>query len=547
MRTRHLILMITVLVSLQVVIQAQYTYKSLSSTTLETAQIEIPDPQDTIDSIVVTSSDPKGRGTNNDYVERNIQVKTFYVNVGLGMGENEFVFNLFKNRKFVTAFTVTILRVAPDKSSNSGKANSLQTRPAYSNSAQVLVPTITEESTSTRAVSLNKIAYFGPTRSDQTGSDQVDSGRKALELSSPQPLSPKDDSFVRGSISPVLVVANVSNDKKARDAEDESVPFNPNLRLLFGFEQVGASSAATKGHPFVDLVLNIPVGQLGVKYTSNGRTPTRRYFKNAFWTNLKLTSTPNQALPDLGGTTEAAITGFFGSNQSSRVNDLVQAFEMKIGWESSLSSNFGIIGGIGATSPLTSEKTAVAYKIPRLANGEVHPEFKRIFGPTQDFDGIENLILTSGDRDRFMRNWFVGGRLRYQLIPERMNDVYPAVFDLTVGQDEVLTNKLIGAVLKFDSFVPIPVKGLNFLYFGASFSSRLTRRVNTTTFPFFLEPASNINIFSSGNFVRNIRDVRELNSDRDNFSFRFGVDLLQLLNKKDRVEEPERQPKRRVY
>lgn len=297
----------------------------------------------------------------------------------------------------------------------------------------------------------------------------------------------------------------------------------------------------------MDLLLNIPVGQFKVDYknelktgcrvkdTDNCKVPIKRYFSNSFWTSFKLTSSPTQALPDLGGLTSSAISGFFGSNQSDKVNDLVQAFEMKIGWETTVRKGFSLIAGVGATSPLSSEKTVAAYKIPRLGDGTVQPEFKRIFGiPDQNLE-LTNLILTSGDRDRFMRNWFVGGRLRHQIVG-KADEAYPAVFELTFGQDEVMTNKLVGRVLKFDSFVPIPIKGLKFLYFGASFSSKLTRKVNTTTFPFFLEPAApGVNIFANTNFVRNFRDIRELNSDRDGFSFRFGVDLIQLLNKADKT------------
>jgi len=520
-------------VSLMVVLCAQTygqaKYNSLKSTTLDSAQIEIPDPNDTIDNIVVTSSDPAGRGKDGEYVDRNVLAKTFYVNVALGMGENEFVLNLFKNKKFVMAFTVDILRVAADSPVKSKASVAIQPGTVFS------APTGYPASKSMTSPAVTDAPTASVTQSGPYPSELV-SARVSYQSISAATSPPESDVPPSGRATvplPLPAQTPKTTNEKARDAEDERIPVNPNLRLIFGFEQAGASSATTTGRPFVDLLLNIPLGQFSVKYKNDERTPVRRYFRNAFWTQFKLTSTPNQNLPNLGGITTNAINGFFGSNQSTQINDLVQAFDIKIGWETSLRPNFGLIAGVGATSPLTSEKTVLAYKIPRLPNGDVQPEFKKIFGPDQDFTGINNIILTSGDRDRFMRNWFVGGRLRYQLIPSRVAEVYPAVFDLTIGQDEILTNKLIGAVLKFDSFVPIPIKGLSFLYFGASFSSRLTRKVNTTTFPFFLEPATNVNIFANDNFIRNFRDINQLNSDRDHFSFRFGVDLMQLLNKKD--------------
>ncbi len=496
------------------------------STTLDSAQIVLVDSGDTLDHIVVSSSDPE-RGCD-DCVEKNAAAHTFYINVALGMGDNEFVITGYKNKRYVRNYVVYILRVAADskaKKTAAKPASQLNSTVAINQKASLaeIPPTTLISATFQTDV----LARSGPNTTEDKPSIVVVSNASTVE---PTPI----ETFLSGRASAIPQVAPTPSAKqKALDGEDTSIPINPKARLIFGFEQVGASSSVSKGRPFVDLMFNIPVGKWSVDYKSNGEK-TKRYFTNSFWTSFKLTSSPTQTLPDLGGLTAPAISGFFGSNQSNQINDLVQAFEMKIGWETVVRKGFSLIAGVGATSPLTSEKTIVAYKIPRLAdNVTVQPEFRRIFGPNQDFTNITNLVLTSGDRDRFMRNWFVGGRLRHQIIGD-VNEVYPAIFELTFGQDEVMTNKLVGRVLKFDSFVPIPVKGLKFLYFGASFSSKLTRKVTTTTFPFFLEPAApGVNIFAPTNFVRNIRDIRELNSDRDGFSFRFGVDLMQLLNKPD--------------
>lgn len=470
---------------------SQLTYPAI--TTEETAQIVFADSSPgTIETLRLTSRareliDKEYRQV---YTESS-GAKTYFLTVNLGFGPNKFTLVTYLKDGSETSTTITITRRQPD--TIPGTAANDQTAPANSTA----------------------------------------------------PISQKSAPTARPTLFAPVPAPSPSEAQKARDSEDTRIPINPKARLIFGFEQVGASSSTSKGRPFVDLLVNIPVGQLKVDYKhelkngcvpkpkDNCRVPIKRYFSNSFWTSFKLTSSPTQSLPDFGNLTSSTITGFFGSNQSSRVNDLVQAFEMKIGWETTVRKGFSLIAGIGATSPLTSEKTVVAYKIPRLANGMVQPDFQRIFGPGQDFTGINNLILTSGDRDRFMRNWFVGGRLRHQIVGDA-SEAYPAVFELTFGQDEVMTNKLVGRVLKFDSFVPIPVKGLKFLYFGASFTSKLTRKVNTTTLPFFLEPATDVNIFANTNFVRNFRDIPELNSDRDGFSFRFGVDLIQLLNKSEK-------------
>lgn len=521
--------------------QAQNIFYN-AETTLDSAQIAIVDTNDRFDQVEIRSSDQEKKCSG--CVEKNALRKTYYINVALGKGDNEFILIGFKNNRPVTTYVVNILGVEPD--SKAKKAYALRvgsaTSPVGINQNSSFNETLLNARAPQPGQTTVPVAYFGPKPDDGTPNPSSADRTSLTE----RPLSLK--SFVPTGLTALSLPVpepSPSDAQKARDSEDTRIPLNPKARLIVGSEQVGASSSTSKGRPFVDLLVNIPVGQLKVDYkhelkvgcnpvpkVEDCKVPIKRYFANSFWTSFKLTSSPTQTLPDLGGLTAPVVNGFFGSNNSSKVNELVQAFEMKIGWETTVRKGFSLIAGVGATSPLTAEKSVLAYKIPRLANGAVQLEFQRIFGQGQDLTGINNLILTSGDRDRFMRNWFVGGRLRHQIVG-KADEAYPAVFELTVGQDEVLTNRLIGGVLKFDSFVPIPIKGLRFLYFGASFTSKLTRKVHTTTFPFFLEPATDVNIFANTNFVRNIRDIRELNSDRDGFSFRFGVDLIQLLNRRE--------------
>lgn len=517
-------------------------------TTEETAQIVYVDTAGTLDAIKLVS--PTREVIDKDYLRTykdDAGQKTYFLTVNLGFGANDFVVVIFIKGGAPVSTPITIKRLQADTIPGSPVAvPSPSVNPSAATSQQSPTKIPLRVATPQSILTPVPVAYFGPTTGDAAPNAPL-SGP-----SSTGTIAPLAENFVRvGRTAPGAPVPapSPSSEQKAKDSENKNIPINPNLRLIFGFEQVGASSSTSKGRPFADLLLNIPVGQFKVDYKDelrkncvpelkdDCRVPIKRYFSNSFWTSLRLTSSPTQTLPDLGGLTSTAISGFFGSNQSNQINDLVQSFDMKIGWETTVRKGFSLIAGVGATSPLSSEKTVIGYKIPRQADGKVQPEFKKIFGPNQDFDSatnpITNLILTSGDRDRFMRNWFVGGRLRYQLVGKPA-DVYPAVFELTFGQDEVMTNKLVGRVLKFDSFVPIPVKGLEFLYFGTSFSAKLTRKVNTTTFPFFLEPAAaGLNIFANTNLVRNIRDIKELNSDRDGFSFRFGVDLARLLNKPD--------------
>lgn len=309
-------------------------------------------------------------------------------------------------------------------------------------------------------------------------------------------------------------------------AQTEEESFNERVQIYFGTEIVGASAAASEAQPFFNIRLNVPIrNRAKCDLLSNPSTASNlRCFK--FWADFRLASSPSQSLPNFNNLEGTAAGGFFGSNQSSSINELVKSFQTKIGLEYGMGRGFSFIGGAGITSPLSSTQSVQVYKIPRLESGEVLPSFKTIFGDI-DYANLENLILTSGERDRFQRNWFVGGRLRHRF----WERAYPAEFDLTIGQDEVITRKLIGGILKFDANVPIKVADRDFLYFGAGFGLKLTRRVNVVTLPFFLEPVADFSLFSNNNLIRNVDDTPFGNSNRDTYSFRVGVDLLRLFNK----------------
>ncbi|MFN0279418.1 MAG: InlB B-repeat-containing protein [Pyrinomonadaceae bacterium] len=299
-------------------------------------------------------------------------------------------------------------------------------------------------------------------------------------------------------------------------------PLNKNLQAYFGTEIVGASSAASDAQPFFNLKLFVPIRNIN---DCDEVTENKLCF--AFWSDFRFASSPTQTLPNFASLSGSTISSFVGGNQSTSINSLVKSFQTKIGVEFGTGRGFSLIAGAGITSPLSSRQSLQAYKIPRNATtNEVLPAFTQIFGPVAD--NIQNLILTSGERDRFQRNWFVGGRLRHSFYRD---DSYPGEFDLTFGQDEVMTRKLIGGVLKFDATVPIKIGDSDFLYFGAGFNLKLTRRVNVFTAPFFLEPNANYNLYTDTNLIKNFSDTPFGTSNRDTYSFRIGVDLIRLFKK----------------
>jgi hypothetical protein len=443
----------------------------------------------------------------------------YTITPGLAMGENKFDLVFYKAKDLVHACSVSVTRVLPGGSAKSAVQSTSQ--PTVRNS-EVAVAKLAEISRlevaplKTDAPPAAEIVKRPPTQIS------TDNSPAAIPLNLEKKTDTQPPVSAPANAVPAKSAAAANNSGGATNAKSNSE--NP-VRLIFGFEQAGASSTSSKTQPFIDMMATVPVEHFkGIG--GKGSYPF------SFWTNLRLTSIAGQALPDFGSLTDAAVTGFFGANQSTKINDIVQAFQVRFGLDQSFGKGFSLIAGVGATNPLSPDKTIVAYKIPHVSmGGDATDDFKKIFGPTTDFSKLNTLVLSLGDRNRFNRNWFVGGRLNAHFA----DDAYPATFELTFGQDEILTNRLIGGVMKFDTFVPIPFKGLKFLYFGGSFTTKLGGKVKTETLPFFLEPATNVNLSGSDIFVRNVRDIPQLISDRDFFSFRFGVDLIELIkgSKKD--------------
>lgn len=303
----------------------------------------------------------------------------------------------------------------------------------------------------------------------------------------------------------------------------EPYKLSRNLQVYFGTEIVGASSASSQAQPFLNVKLFLPI---------RFRNSCANFEWNrgclAFWTDFRFASSASQALPNFASISGPTASSFFANNQSANLNQLVRSFQTKIGLEYGIGRNTSFIIGGGITSPLSAIQSVQAYRIPRTGpnnTGPVTPAFEAVFGSIDN--SINTLILKSGERDRFQRNWFLGGRVRYDIFGDEY--VAPAELDLTFGQDEAITRKLSGFVMKFDATIPIKIADKQVLYFGAGYNLRLTRNVNTIRVPFFLEPTANYNLFDNTNLVRDFDDTPFGTSTRDTYSFRVGVDILRLI------------------
>jgi hypothetical protein len=257
-----------------------------------------------------------------------------------------------------------------------------------------------------------------------------------------------------------------------------------------------------------------------------------------------LSSTASQRFANLSNIT----TNILRPAATADINEVVQSFRVNAGMavriipEKSLFASFlpgkssvSVIFGAGVTSPLSSGKGSVTeiFKIPKV-DGHIIPEFRALFpGISDDKD---NVGFVTPERDRFLRRWFLGGRLltRFSKSDSRQLDISPASLDVTFGQDEAITRKLSGMVLNFEGFTPFPIKRLDYLYLYAGISTRLTRRVNTSVPSFFLEPADLGDLDDPLKTVLISADENRLTiSNRDKYFFGIGVDLIRLFRRDD--------------
>lgn len=307
-----------------------------------------------------------------------------------------------------------------------------------------------------------------------------------------------------------------------------------NTRAIIGLEQVGASSAAGKTYPFIDFFINVPLGD-----NDNAKeTPPRV----SLWTDFRLSSSTAQRFANLANIT----TNILRPNANDQINDVIQTFRVNVGFDIRLirekslfpsfhfaKSSVSLIVGGGVSSPLTGGKSSVTeiYKIPK-ANGQIIPEFLERF-PGISNDKI-NVAFVTPERDRFMRRWFVGGRLVthfYKDKKERFN-LSPAMLDITTGQDESITRKLSGFVINLEGFTPFPINRNDYLFLFAGISTRLTRKVNSNVPPFFLEPANIADLADPLKTVLISSDENRFTvSNRDKYYFGIGIDLIRLFRR----------------
>ena len=298
--------------------------------------------------------------------------------------------------------------------------------------------------------------------------------------------------------------------KAADPKQKDTTPYsNKYTRAIFGIEQSGASSAASESHPFIDFFFNAPLSANRV----------------LAWGDVRLTTTAQQVTAFISSTANvaAAVT-------TDKVNDIATSFDFRFGPELQLNPGnprhrVSLIAGFGATSPLTTPAaTAQIFKVP---TEKTNSQFANFFADYPEAVGKTYIAFVRPERDRFLRQYF--GGIRLKSYPD--GNKFPSMLDITFGQNAAVTGgKLSHFVLGIDGSYHLTFFDKSMYIFGSTnlkFGGDKTVRS-----PYVLEPADTSVKLTSPDLAITLRQM-----NRDVFRIGFGIDLVELFKPKDKKVE----------
>ena len=351
-----------------------------------------------------------------------------------------------------------------------------------------------------------------------------------------------------------------------------------NARAIVGFEQAGASSASSETKPFIDFFFSTPfwfTGHCGEKPADSESDEKNQEYKRcmrnrpprlAVWGNVRLGATPDQIAAI--GVLPSNFANTFGDPRNTV--DLVQSFDFLMGLEGRLftannrflslipglpqKTRFYIAGGGGAISPLNPRRElAQIFKIPG-ENSPQRADFIARFGTPPDSDPAKEFVgLVPLDRDRFLRQWYAGLRLKtfYCHNDEctEYENTFPSQVDVMFGQNEAVTGgslfylkpdpndptkniKKRSFVLRFDAFYPFPLQRANFLYFYGTAIMKIGAGGVRIQNPLFLDRAADdVQITDQRVYIPSSDLQKMFQPSRDYYKLGMGIDLIGLINR----------------
>ncbi len=308
-------------------------------------------------------------------------------------------------------------------------------------------------------------------------------------------------------------------------------------RAILGFEQSGGSSSDSVQKPFLDFFFGAPIAG-----KESGAIPPRL----STWGQVRFASVPQQQLAS--GGLQNFTSGFLTNIQGLKVNELVQGFDFLAGLDVRLikpkgagfidldpgtrqNTSVSFVAGFGAINPFSQRQTAQIFAIPKDASGNIDAGFLKLF---PEAAGKTNIAFVTPERDRFFRQYYGGFRFKtffYDKHGQLINR-FPALLDVTFGQNELVTGKLRNAIFRLEGFYPFPFKSAKFLYLYGTAMMKMGGGGVKTNLPVFLKaPATTVILPDDNTVIVPIDRNPTLRSTRDYYRFGMGINLIELLDK----------------
>ena len=210
------------------------------------------------------------------------------------------------------------------------------------------------------------------------------------------------------------------------------------------------------------------------------RKSKKTRFGFSVWADIRFTTTSVQSIGSLADFTPTGFaSNFVQGDSADKVNNLVRSFDFLIGIDKQIVAPGKIFPGIfpgrtslsfiaagGAITPISSDDQGAAfYKIP--VDNINDRNAQAFFTAFPDARGKANIAFVAPERDRLFRQFYAGFRLKTFFTDDETR-YYPAMFDVTFGQNEAITGLLKGVIMRLDGSMPFPVAKAGFLYLFGS-------------------------------------------------------------------------------
>jgi hypothetical protein len=335
------------------------------------------------------------------------------------------------------------------------------------------------------------------------------------------------------SVSADAPAAKPTSKKQRGKSALSELPYNDNdegFQLIGGVEQSGFASLTNQTGPFLSVF-----------------TPAGLDTNWKAWGRIRLLGAPSAST----GGVVAALQDPTGQIKNLDTQQVGRAVDFMVGPDfqiPKLTSKSGrysmhLIGGVGATTPLSSQDVIEKFAVPAKGSQQCN-EITSRFTPQNGYpanlilpnpantadclaNGITVLAFNPQERSSFLRKYSFGIRTIDRILEgSEQKCCERGIVDFTFGQDEGVTGgSLHGWVFRLDGTHPLPIKDMSFLYLFGTAAIRITRNHDLQTL--VLAPDSSNAIPSSANVA--LLPVKQPN--KDFYRFGVGLDVKKLFTK----------------